>query len=648
MTGLPDDQDASRAEPSLASCRSQLPRVRPGTKYDADVGILPAMIRRHLLAAAALLAGPLATVPVVPAPLLAQSASPATSRVAPAVQARIRALHTLLDEQWEYTLRTTPEFASILGDRRYNDQLNDYSPAAVERDLAATRRFAARFAAIDTSGFPEQERLNSELMLRNLRTTLDDAHFREWEMPVNQMNGIHIDLPQLVTSLPFATVKDYDDYIARLRQVPRAFAGVTARMRRGMADGLMPPRILLAQVVTQADRIARQTPDSTPFAVPLAQFPDRLSAADRDRLRAGVLAAVRDSVLPAYQRFTAFVRDEYAPRGRVDIGTWALPDGKARYAANVRATTTTRLTPTEIHELGLREVARIEGEQLVIARRLGFADLRTFRDSIVKIPALHPTSREQILDDYRRYTAQMSAKLPTLFGRLPKARLEILPVEPFREKESSTAYNQGTPDGSRPGHVFVNTYDFTHQLTINNESTAYHEGVPGHHMQISIAQELPSLPPFRQQAQYTAYVEGWALYSERLGKEVGFYQDPYSDYGRLDDEMLRAIRLVVDTGIHDRHWTRDQVVAFFHAHSSEGEPLVQSETDRYIAWPGQALAYKVGQLTILRMRDEARQALGSRFDFRAFHDEVLGAGALPMDVFEQRMRAWIAHARAAA
>jgi uncharacterized protein (DUF885 family) len=293
-------------------------------------------------------------------------------------------------------------------------------------------------------------------------------------------------------------------------------------------------------------------------------------------------------------------------------------------------------------------VARIEGEQLAIARRLGFADLRAFRDSIARMPALHPASRQQILDEYRRYTDQMWAQLPRLFGRLPKAKLEILPLEPFREKEGSTSYNQGTPDGSRPGHVFVNTYDYANQLTINNESTAYHEGVPGHHMQISIAQELPSLPPFRQQAGYTAYVEGWALYSERLGKEVGFYRDPYSDYGRLDDEMLRAIRLVLDTGIHHRRWTREQAVAFFRAHSSSADAGIQSETDRYIAWPGQALAYKLGQLTILRLRDESRAALGARFDLRAFHDEVLGAGALPLDVLEARVRGWVARGGGAA
>jgi uncharacterized protein (DUF885 family) len=300
------------------------------------------------------------------------------------------------------------------------------------------------------------------------------------------------------------------------------------------------------------------------------------------------------------------------------------------------------MTPDEIHALGLREVARIEGEQLVIAKKLGFPTVKALRDSIPKIAALHPKSREQILDEYRLYENQMGAKLPTLFGRLPKAKLEVMPIEAFREKEASTSYNQGTPDGSRPGHVFVNTYDFANQLTINNESTAYHEGLPGHHMQISIAQELPALPPFRQQAGYTAYVEGWALYSERLGKELGFYTNPYNDYGRLDDEMLRAIRLVVDTGIHGKeHWTRDQVLQFFRDHSSINEAGIQAETDRYIAWPSQALAYKVGQLTILRLRDKARQELGNKFSLSAFHDAVLGAGALPMDVLEQRMNEWI-------
>jgi uncharacterized protein (DUF885 family) len=568
-----------------------------------------------------------------PSPTTAQSGS---------VDARVANLHKLLDEQWEYNLRNSPEFASILGDKRYNDRLSDFSQAAIDRDNAQTKVFLREFEAVDATGFPEQEKLNRDLMVRNLRESVESQRFKEWEMPVNQMNGLHIDLPQLITSLSFETVKDYDDYIARLKQFPRVFGDAVVQMRKGMADGLMPPKILLVQVVSQAGNIAAQKAEDTPFAIPTTQFPKEFSAADQARLRNGVLAAIRDSVLPTYAKFTAFVRDEYAPRGRLDIGTWALPDGAARYAFDVRRSTTTNMTPDEIHQLGLREVARIETEQLAIAKKLGFADLKSFRDSIPKMPSLHPKSREQILDEYRHYIAQMTARLPELFGRLPKAKLEVLPIEPFREKEASTSYNQGTPDGSRPGHVFVNTYDFANQLIINNESTAYHEGVPGHHMQISIAQELPALPPFRQQAGYTAYVEGWALYAERLGKEIGFYQNPYIDYGRLDDEMLRAIRLVVDTGIHDKHWTREQVVQYFRDHSSENEAGLQSETDRYIAWPAQALAYKVGQLTFLRIRDQARTALGPKFDIRAFHDELLGAGALPMDVLEQRMAAWIA------
>ncbi len=590
----------------------------------------------RLLGASLLLAAPVAA-QQIPAPL--GSARPVTPR--PSVKARVAALNKLLAEHWQYTLRTSPEFASILGDKRYNDQLSDASPEAVERDLAQQRRFLDQFQAIETIGMGEQDRLDRDLMVRNLRETLEGAKFKEWEMPVTQFGGVHIDLPQLVTGLSFATVKDYDDYIARLKQMPRLFDQITVQMRRGMADGLMPPAILLTQVATQAGAIASQKPEETPFAVPLTQFPAGLRPADTTRLRAELLAAIRDNVLPAYVKFTAFVRDEYAPKGRIDIGLWALPNGAQRYAFAVRRMTTTNMTSDSIHALGLREVARIESEQLAIAQRLGFRDLKSFRDSLPKIPALHPASRKQILDEYRAYTTQMWAKLPTLFGRLPKAKLEIMPIEPFREKEASTSYNQGTPDGSRPGHVFVNTYDYANQLTINNESTAYHEGVPGHHMQVSIAQELPALPPFRQQAGYTAYVEGWALYSERLGKEIGFYQNPYSDYGRLDDEMLRAIRLVVDTGIHGKHWTRQQVVDFFRAHSSMAESGIQSETDRYIALPGQALGYKIGQLTILRLRDEAREELGDRFDIRAFHDEVLGAGALPMDVLEARMRSWV-------
>lgn len=571
--------------------------------------------------------------------VLAQVKSGHSTR--PSVAQRVNKLHGLLSEQWEYTLRTSPEFASIIGDKRYNDKLSDFSQAAIESDLRQARLFLQKVEAIDTTGFPEQEQLNRDLMARNLRQQLDAAKFKEWEMPVSQFGGIHIDTPQFVSSLSFSTVKDYEDYIARLKQIPRAFNEVMMQMRKGMKDRLMPPKILLVQVAEQTESIATRKPEETPFAQPLANFPKEFSEADRGRLRAGIINAIRDQVLPTYKTFLEFVRNEYAPAGRNDIGFWSLPQGDERYRLVVQRQTTTNMLPEEIHQLGLREVARIEAEELGIAKNLGFNDLKSFRESLVKNPDLHPKSRQQILDEYQTYTDQMWKRLPEMFGRLPKAKLEIMPVEAFREKQASTSYNQGTPDGSRPGHVFVNTYDYENQLTINNEDTAYHEGVPGHHMQISIAQELPELPPFRQQANYTAYVEGWALYCERLGKEMGFYQNPYSNYGRLDDEMLRAIRLVLDTGIHYKKWTRDQAVQFFRDHSSLNEAGIQSETDRYIAWPGQALAYKIGQLTILRLREQARAELGPKFDIRAFHDEVLGAGSLPMDVFEQRIKAWV-------
>ena len=301
------------------------------------------------------------------------------------------------------------------------------------------------------------------------------------------------------------------------------------------------------------------------------------------------------------------------------------------------------MDPETIHELGLKEVARIEEEELAIAKKLGFSDLKTFRASIKNDPKLFAKSREEILDKYRAYIAQMQPELPKLFGLLPKTPLEVRPVQEFREKEAAGAsYSSGTPDGSRPAIVYVNTGDFSHRSLINIETTAYHEGVPGHHMQIAIAQALPELPEFRKHGFYSAYSEGWALYAERLGEDLGFYQDPYSRYGHLDAEMLRAVRLVVDTGVHYKHWTRQQMVDFFHEHSSEDEPSVQAETDRYIAWPAQALGYKLGQLEILKLRDRAKAELGEKYDIRAFHDEVINGGAMPLDVLDERVTGWIA------
>jgi uncharacterized protein (DUF885 family) len=579
--------------------------------------------------------------------LLQSAASGQNAVVDPAgLVARRAALAALLDEEWQYTLRTTPELASVLGDKRYNDQLSDLSLAAIERDLAAKRELLVRFEAIDTSGFPEQEALNKRLMVRNLREELEGARFKLWEMPVNQQSGIHLGAPQLPSLLSYSAVKDYDDLIRRYRKMPAVFDATIDNMRHGMADGLMPPRFVVAKVVGQIAGIASQKAEESPFAEPLKRFPASVSAAERSRIRSAMLDVISSSLLPAYRRFGDFVEHEYLPKGRLEPGLWSLPDGGALYAYLVKVQTTSELQPDQIHELGLQQVAEVEGQMAGLAAKLGYSDLKAFEAKIEHDPELHARSGQQMLDLYRGYIAGMYAKLPELFGRLPKARLEIEPTEAFRAKDAPTAnYEQAAPDGSRPGRVQVNISDPTSRKTIKFEATAYHEGVPGHHLQISIAQELPSLPPFRQNGGYTAFVEGWALYAERLGKEVGLYSNPYSDYGRLQGEMLRAIRLVVDTGLHYKHWSRDQVVQFFHQHSAADEVEVQSETDRYIVNPGQALAYKIGQLKILDLRERARRELGSKFDLRDFHDEVLGAGAQPLDVLEERIDRWIAGAK---
>jgi uncharacterized protein (DUF885 family) len=564
------------------------------------------------------------------------------------LEVRRKALNDLLAERWEYGLRTSPIFASFLGDKRWNDQLDDYSQKAIDDDLVQTKKFLVRFEAIDTTGFPEQEALNKTLMVRDLRVGLEGARFKPWEMPVSQTGGIHIDLPQLVSVLSFQSVKDYEDYISRLNQIPRLFDETEIQMRKGMAEGLMPPRILLEKVAEQSEDIGRKAPNASPYVQPFDKFPSSISAADQKRLREQGLAAISGSVQPAYVKFTKFVREEYAPKGRSEPGLWALPEGPARYAFAVKQSTTTDLSPEEIHQIGLAQVKEIEARMLQVVNQLGYKDLKSFSASLQTNPKVHVHSRQEIVDLYQKYIDQMYLMLPTMFGRQPKAKVLVLPIEEFREKQASTEYVQGSQDGSRPAHIMVNTGNFEKGVTVDIETTAYHEGVPGHHMQIAIQQELPQLPPFRQNESYVAYTEGWALYSERLGKEVGFFQDPYSYYGHLQDDMLRAIRLVVDTGFHYKHWTRQQVIDFFHDHSAIDEYEVQSETDRYMAVPAQALGYKIGQLEILKLRQYAKDELGDKFSLSNFHDEVLGAGALPLDVLSTRIHEWVAAQKASA
>ena len=574
---------------------------------------------------------------VLAVPLIAHAAGQS-------LEARRAELNRLLADEWEYTLRTQPELATQVGDNRYNDRLSDFSDKAIADDLEHTRQALARFEAIDITGFPEQEQLNQRLMVRSLREALDSAQFKDWEMPATQFGGIHLGYASLPFDSPFRNVKDYEDYLSRLRQIPRVLEQAMGHMRDGLRDHRMPPKYLLEKVSGQAQQIADDPLDKSPFTEPLRKFPDSISEADRKPLREAIENAVKIAVAPAYAKFAKFVREDYAPHGRLDPGVWALPDGEARYRFAVRHQTTTDFTADQIHQLGLKSVAEIETQMLAIAKAQGFSDLKSFNEHIRQDPKLHATSGQQLLDLYTHYRDQMYGKLPELFGRLPKNKLAVVPMESFRSADGVPAdYSLGAGDGSRPGRINVNEYAPEKRLLLNVEAIAYHEGVPGHHLQFSIAQELTGLPPFRKyNLDLNAYTEGWAFYSERLGKEVGFYQDPYSDYGRLQNEMWRAVRWVVDTGVHSKHWTRQQMIDFFHEHTAMDDQNIETEVDRYIAWPAQALSYKMGQMKILELRARAQKELGAKFDLRAFHDAVLDQGPLPLDMLEAKIDAWIA------
>jgi uncharacterized protein (DUF885 family) len=553
------------------------------------------------------------------------------------VASRLASQNALFEEQYQADLKASPQTATARGDYRYNDQLNDVSLAQAEREHATNENFLARLKAISTAGFPEQDLLSHDLLVRTLEQRNENYEFKDFEMPVSQMIGPHVQLADLPLAVPFSSVKFYEDYIARLHQIPRVFTQTEEVLRAGMKDNLMPVRFLLEKVPGQCQGII----ESDPFLIPTKKFPDTISAADQQRLTQQITEVVNNEVLPAYKAFAAFIATDYAPHGRTTLSVASLPGGEDRYRHDIRSSTTVSdLTPDQIHQIGLREMDRIGAEMLTIARQEGYSDLASFSASLAKDPKYIPTSAEQILDDYRKYLAQMQPKLPQLFTYIPGSPVTVEAIPAF-QAAMATHYQTGTPDGKRPGRVVVATSDFSHRSLIDDEATAYHEGIPGHHMQLSVAQQMTGLPKFRQHSSNSGYIEGWALYAEQLGKEVGFYQDPVSDWGRLSSERFRAVRLVVDTGIHSQGWTRDQVVDFFRKSGTIPEPEIQSETDRYIAWPGQALSYKLGQLKFVELRERARKELGSKFDIRTFHDEMLNGGVLPLDLLDTRTESWI-------
>ena len=566
--------------------------------------------------------------------LLAQDAKPISERLA--------AQNALFDEYYESELRNFPERATAFGDYRYNDQLADYSLAAIAKRDKSNREYLVRIEAISPAGFSEQDQLSHDLLIRVLQQRIADYDLKEYEMPINQQNGVHTALADLPLSVPLDSVKHYEDYISRLHQIPRALSQTTEVLRAGVKDNLMPVKFLIEKIPGQCQGII----EANPFLTPTKKFPKDFSPEDQKRLTEQVTAAINNDVFPAYKTFAAFIQTDYAPHGRATLSIMSLPDGAKRYQNDIYGRTTTHLTADEIHQIGLREIDRIQAEMLVIAKKQGFNDLESFRAWIKANPKYKPTSAEQILDDFRKYIAQMEPKLPQLFGLLPKSPVTVEAIPAF-QSTAATHYVTGTPDGKRPGRVVVATSNYTERSLVDDEAVAYHEGVPGHHMQLSVAQQLTGLPKFRVHGLFfNAYGEGWALYSEELGKEVGFYQDPVSDYGRLSSELFRAVRLVVDTGIHSKGWSREQVVEFMRKSGSVDEPTIQTETDRYISWPAQALSYKLGQLKIRELRDRAQKELGAKFDIRAFHDKILDGGALPLDLLEIRTDKWIAEQKA--
>ena len=567
---------------------------------------------------------------------------PALSMAAPDPQAA-KSLHALFDADWEQQLRENPLGASYLGDARYNDRLPDLSPAAIQASEQAVRDSRAKLLAIDRAALSEADQLNYELYQRQLDDSIAGFRFHGEQMQVNQLGGAHTLADGVLQVLRFERGKDYEDWLARLRAYGVYMDQTIALMRQGMASGWLPPKTIMRRVPAQivAQIVAR--PEDSAYYAPFATMSANVSAPDQAKLRAKAKVAISEVVLPALQRFQSFFNDAYLPACRDSAAAGDLPDGKAYYDYLAHYHTTTDLSAAQIHEIGLKEVARIRGEMEKIRVEVGFKDdLPAFFTYLRTDPKFHYNSGEQLLTAYRALAKRVDPELTRLFGTLPRAPYGVVPIPDNLAPDVTTAYyNPGSADGRRAGSYYVNLYKPETRLIWEMLPLTLHESVPGHHLQISLANELPEQPMFRRQSGFTAFVEGWALYAEQLGYEMGLYSDPYDRMGQLTYEMWRAVRLVVDTGMHSQGMSRQQAIDYFKANAPKSDNDITNEIDRYLATPGQALAYKIGQMKISQLRAKAKARLGERFDLRAFHDELLGAGALPLSVLETRMDAWI-------
>jgi len=574
--------------------------------------------------------------------ILCLALSPILATAAPDPQAA-KALHALFDADWQRQLRENPLNASYLGDERYNDRLPDLSPGAIKAAEQAVRDSRTKLLAIDRKQLSEADQLNYDIYLGDLDDSIAGFQFPSERLAVTQQGGVHTLADDMLQVLRFERGKDYADWIARLRAYGAYTDQNIALLRLGMTSGWVPPKAIMQRVPAQIAAQITARPEDSAYYAPFKTLSANIGASEQAQLRAQASAAIADVVTPALQRFQKFFNDQYLPATRDSAAAGELPDGKAYYDYLARHYTTTDMSAAQIHALGLQEVARIRGEMEKIRVEVGFkGDLSAFFTHLRNDPKFHYENREHLLTAYRALAKRVDPELTRVFGLLPRAPYGVVPIPDNLAPDTTTAYySPGSVDGRRAGHYYVNLYKPETRLIWEMLPLTLHEAVPGHHLQISLANELPEQPMFRRQAGFTAYVEGWALYAEQLGYDMDLYADPYDRMGQLTYEMWRAVRLVVDTGLHSQGLSRQQAIDYFKANAPKSDNDIVNEIDRYLATPGQALAYKIGQLKISELRAKARARLGERFDLRAFHGAVLGAGALPLPVLERRMEAWI-------
>ncbi len=558
-------------------------------------------------------------------------------------------LRKLFDLFWELQMHASPEYATFVGFPGLNDRWSDLSPESIEFGRRLDRTLETALTSIDRARLTPAEQVNYDLALHHLEEGIEGEKFHGEYLLINQMGGLQQNIPQLLSIMPAASVEDYANIIARMRGVPTVVDQTIALLDRGLQEGITPPRVTLRDVPGQVQSLLVDDPLKSPMLKAFQKFPDSIAAADRERLTRDAVQAFNEQVVPAVRKLHGYLVNTYLPASRETIAMGDLPNGKAWYAYRARASTTTRLTPEQIHQIGLAEVKRIRGQMDAVIASTGFkGSFEEFCKFLRTDPRFFYDKPEDLLAGYRDIAKRIDPELVKLFGRLPRLPYGVIPVPAYAEKSQTTAYyEEGSLAAGRPGEFNANTYDLKSRPKWEMEALTSHEAVPGHHLQISIAQELEGVPEWRKHDDYTAFVEGWGLYSESLGGEIGLYKDPYSRFGQLTYEIWRAIRLVVDTGLHTMGWTRQQAIDYFKANSAKAEHDIEVEVDRYIVWPGQALAYKIGELKIKEMRAYAEKELGPRFDVRAFHDHVLGNGAVPLDLLEKNITAWVAEVKAA-